>query len=71
VVTSGTLKQSLEELDELEYMSASANQFHDGSAANSANLPFFSELSCFWTRRASQDTKKGSLVTLIPATYYG
>jgi len=46
-------------------MSASANQFRDGSAANSANLPFFSELSCFWTRRASQDTKKGSLVTLI------
>lgn len=49
----------------LEYVSASANQFRDGSAANSANLPFFSELSCFWARRASQDTKKGNPVTLI------
>lgn len=49
----------------LEYVSASANQFRDGSAANSANLLFFSELSCFWARRASQDTKKGSPVTLI------
>ena len=50
----------------LAYMSASANQFRDGSAANSANLPFFSELSCFWAWRASQDTKKGSLTLIAP-----
>lgn len=67
LLSFGISKQSLVRTRRvsLEYVSASANQFRGGSAANSANLPFFSELSCFWARRASQDTKKGSPVTLI------